>query len=173
MRRILKLSLIIVTGAFLFAGALAMQRGNQVQLESRDGRYASINVRTGNDVRIVRRLSSAGCVIGRSWGFDANKIWVNNGCRAIFEYAGDRRWDPRGRWDPRDWKDDRFRGDWRRVRVESEGGRMRTLHVPNRGVNLLRQISTASCRLGRSWGFDSQGIWVDDGCRAEFEVRIR
>lgn len=38
------------------------------------------------------------------------------------------------------------------------------------GVRLVRQISNADCRQGRSWGFDRNGIWVDDGCEAHFQV---
>src|ERR1700745_922697 len=38
------------------------------------------------------------------------------------------------------------------------------------GVVLVHQKSDAKCVQGRSWGFDNHGIWVDHGCRAEFEV---
>jgi hypothetical protein len=38
------------------------------------------------------------------------------------------------------------------------------------GVTLQRQRSDAECRQGSSWGFDKRGIWVDRGCRADFEV---
>jgi hypothetical protein len=38
------------------------------------------------------------------------------------------------------------------------------------GVRLLRQRSDAACRQGSSWGYDRRGIWVDRGCRADFEV---
>ncbi|MGH9666320.1 MAG: DUF3011 domain-containing protein, partial [Bryobacteraceae bacterium] len=38
------------------------------------------------------------------------------------------------------------------------------------GVHLVRRRSEAACRQGNSWGFDRRGIWVDRGCRADFEV---
>ena len=38
------------------------------------------------------------------------------------------------------------------------------------GVQLLKQRSDASCRQGRSWGYDRSGIWVDHGCRADFQI---
>jgi hypothetical protein len=41
------------------------------------------------------------------------------------------------------------------------------------GVRLLRQRSDADCRQGSTWGYDRRGIWVDRGCRADFEVRGR
>jgi hypothetical protein len=37
-------------------------------------------------------------------------------------------------------------------------------------VRLVRQLSISDCRQGRSWGFDGRGVWVDNGCSAEFEV---
>lgn len=38
---------------------------------------------------------------------------------------------------------------------------------------LLNEESFASCQQGRSWGYDQQGLWVDQGCRANFQVRYR
>lgn len=38
-------------------------------------------------------------------------------------------------------------------------------------VRLSRQISNAPCVQGRTWGYDWRAIWVDEGCRAEFQVR--
>jgi hypothetical protein len=40
-----------------------------------------------------------------------------------------------------------------------------------RRVNLIRQRSEVRCVQGRTWGVDRSGIWVDRGCRADFEVR--
>lgn len=37
-------------------------------------------------------------------------------------------------------------------------------------VQMRRQMSGSPCTYGRSWGYDEWGIWVDRGCRAEFEV---
>ena len=36
------------------------------------------------------------------------------------------------------------------------------------GVILVRSIGEAPCLLGRTWGYDDTGIWVSDGCSAEF-----
>jgi len=38
------------------------------------------------------------------------------------------------------------------------------------GVRLATQHSGSACTEGYSWGSDSQGIWVDHGCRADFTV---
>ena len=34
----------------------------------------------------------------------------------------------------------------------------------------MKQRSDSSCRQGYSWGYDRRGIWVDHGCRADFQV---
>ena len=38
------------------------------------------------------------------------------------------------------------------------------------GVRLIRQRSDSDCIYNRTWGYDKRGIWVDRGCRADFEV---
>src|SRR5262249_56038218 len=37
-------------------------------------------------------------------------------------------------------------------------------------VRLQRQISGSPCIEGQTWGVDRQGLWVERGCRAIFEV---
>jgi hypothetical protein len=187
---------------------------------------------------LQRQLSRAGCWYDETWGFDAQGIWVSNGCRADFALgettaatqdhdeapasdegitgsdialgagavlvlgaiaaaviAGSDDDDDRdgdrhdGRYDDRydDRNDDRNRrrnrsrsyGDsadpWSRdqiVRCESDGRKQRYCKVDTRrGVELYRQHSKARCRYGSSWGYDRKGIWVDEGCRAEFLIR--
>jgi hypothetical protein len=38
------------------------------------------------------------------------------------------------------------------------------------GVRLLTQHSRAQCIEGRTWGWNSRGVWVTQGCRAQFQV---
>lgn len=38
------------------------------------------------------------------------------------------------------------------------------------GVRLLRELSRGRCFEGRSYGIERDGIWVNDGCAAEFEI---
>lgn len=37
-------------------------------------------------------------------------------------------------------------------------------------VRLDRQLSKNPCVLGESWGVDDEGLWVDRGCKAVFEI---
>src|SRR5688572_17889083 len=44
-------------------------------------------------------------------------------------------------------------------------------HCPadtSHGVILVRSTGQAACLLGKTWGYDDKGIWVSDGCSAEF-----
>ncbi len=77
-------------------------------------------------------------------------------------------------------RDDRYRdGDRRReerrdiavITCASFEGRRTFCEANTRnGVVLRRQLGERECRQGENWGFDRRGIWVDRGCRAEFEV---
>ena len=58
------------------------------------------------------------------------------------------------------------------VRCESRHGNYTRCETHTRGdATLERQLSNASCRRGKSWGYSKGAIWVDNGCRAEFKIR--
>ncbi|MFL5537807.1 MAG: DUF3011 domain-containing protein, partial [Longimicrobiaceae bacterium] len=58
-----------------------------------------------------------------------------------------------------------------RVRCESRDYRERLCRTDTYGgVRLVRQLGDAACRQGRTWGTTQGGIWVSNGCRADFEV---
>jgi len=57
-----------------------------------------------------------------------------------------------------------------RLKIESTGRKV-TRRIDNDGVRLVRRLSNSPCVRGRSYNYNSREIWVDDGCRAEFEVR--
>jgi hypothetical protein len=59
------------------------------------------------------------------------------------------------------------------VSCNSDDGHRHYCEVDTRiGVRLLKQNSGSPCDQDRTWGYDRRGIWVDRGCRAEFEVRL-
>jgi hypothetical protein len=49
---------------------------------NRNRQYCPANTVYGVEIR--RQISRAACVIGQSWGYDRNAIWVDDGCRAEF-----------------------------------------------------------------------------------------
>ncbi len=147
--------------------------------ESDSQRTVYCRVESGQDVRFVRQHSRAACVEGRTWGWDRGGVWVSGGCRAEFELA-----DRRGGWGNgwgsgwgSGWGNDRYddRYDDRGyagdglVRCESKDSRVVVCRAQTyRGVRLANQLSRAPCIQGQSWGHDDRGIWVSEGCRAEF-----
>ena len=58
------------------------------------------------------------------------------------------------------------------VNCSSENGRYNhcRANVYNARVELVRQHSKSGCRHGQDWGYDRGGVWVDNGCRATFEI---
>jgi hypothetical protein len=68
--------------------------------------------------------------------------------------------------------DERYDGRYRRIVVcESRDRRTNYCTADIRGgVRLVRQLSDRRCVRGSNWGTNSRGIWVTDGCRAEFEI---
>ena len=108
---------------------------------------------TWRGARLVKQLSKAPCLQGESWGFDRHGIWVDKGCRGTFE-AGDP-----------------FTNAGERVTCASALGKRVECGADTRfGVRLVQQISDSPCRENVTWGTAPRTIWVDRGCRGEFEV---
>lgn len=62
----------------------------------------------------------------------------------------------------------------RTITCESRGFDATRCNVETRGgVRLVRQLSSAVCERGRSWGYDDRGVWVSRGCRAQFALGVR
>jgi hypothetical protein len=60
-----------------------------------------------------------------------------------------------------------------RVRCESQGGNERNYCVADtrNGVRLMRTLGNSQCTEGSTWGYNSGSIWVNNGCRADFEMQ--
>jgi hypothetical protein len=163
---------LVVAGAVAVSAisAIAALDTREVTVESNGNRVYK-RVDHNGTVRLSRRLSDKPCVQGRSWGYDRDGIWVDDGCRAIFRY------DTRGTSGR---VEDRIRDIFGignrdntstvRFKLESDGGRETKRIDTSGGVRLIRRLSDKPCVQGRSWGYTRDGVWVDDGCRAEFEV---
>jgi len=156
-----------------------------VYCASSDGHFARCRTPWPESM-LVQQLSNSRCVYGQSWGMDdAYSVWVDRGCRANFQAAarGGRR--ERDRDDDDD--DRRYGGDggWRpgpdwdraiQLECDSNGERYQMCQVDvgrNGSVQIVRRLSDARCEEGRSWGWNRAGVWVDNGCRAIFQVDRR
>ena len=110
--------------------------------------------------RLVRQLSKKPCSQGSSWGSDNGSITVWNGCRG--EFAAARQVQPRPP----------IANDYR-ITCGSQDNRYQTCNwnAAYGQPQLSRQLSKSPCVSGRTWGYDSRGLWVNGGCRAEFSAR--
>jgi hypothetical protein len=60
------------------------RRGPVVRCESNNGRYRECRVPFRGPATLVRQLSDARCIPGRTYGTKRGRIWVSNGCRGEF-----------------------------------------------------------------------------------------
>src|SRR5688572_8277650 len=131
-----------------------------LRCESHDERtrYCAADIR--GDVRLVNQMSRSQCIEGRTWGYDRQGIWVGAGCRAEFEiynhgsgYGYDDRYD----------RNRRDYGQGRVIRCESVNSRTVYCDADTRyGARLLSQASRSACVEGRTWGWNTRGVWVTD-----------
>lgn len=137
-----------------FAAALGPVPGASIRCESTDGRGRTCRTPWQGGSRLVRQLSKAPCVEGRSWQSQPEQVYVGNGCRGEFA--------PRA-------------GGYS-VTCTSSGGRQPTTCAwdRNRGRPVLLETLSGSnrCIEGLTWGYGvQQGLWVSAGCRARFGTR--
>ena len=111
----------------------------------------------GAPVRLLRQLSVMPCREGDTWGRRRNEIWVKRGCQGEFEVGAA---DGSGFLDlPRE------------VVCESRRKLRRTCGTSiSREAVLVKQLSGAPCEQDVTWGWNRDGVWVDNGCRAVFSV---
>jgi hypothetical protein len=170
--KLLFLLAITLTAGSLPAGSGAVANASYVfqdfSCESVNNRYQFCPCNTNRGVRLVRVKSDASCIQGRSWGYDRRGIWVKDGCRGDFELGGVRGRPGRG-------PGGGSRGGSSQIfYCESGDGKRHYCAEGKAGrVRLVRQKSDAPCVEGRTWGRDQSGFFVDNGCRADFEVTRR
>lgn len=127
--------------------------------ESEDNARNHCAAETQFGVALVRQLGDRDCILDKTWGFDKDGVWVSGDCRAQFALGGFRL------------PANAVPENAARVICESTDGKQTQCAVDTaRGVGLVRQISSSDCVLNRSWGYGPEGIWVSNGCRAEFAV---
>jgi hypothetical protein len=140
-------------------GNAQLQNGSPHTLtcESIPGHTKRCAAVTSYGVQLSRQLSKRSCVLNRDWGYDGNGVWVKDGCRAEFTIGNPSMASASSVGSI--------------VTCESPNGmNHRCAANTNSGVTLSRQFSDNACVRGKSWGYDADGIWVSDGCRAEFRL---
>lgn len=152
-------------------GEFALGRGEEVNeagaqtitCASDDGRRKVCPVDATNGVQLVRQRSNTKCKEGSSWGHDGKGIWVDKGCEADFVVGVPGH--PAG--------SEKAAVKSQTISCASMDGRRNFCDADTQGaqVRLARQMGTAACAEGSTWGYDRQGIWVDRFCSGEFLVQ--
>lgn len=144
---------------------ITAQNGRQVTCSSDDGKRHLCQVTTQYGVRMVNQRSGSPCIEGQTWGYNRNGIWVDRGCRADFWLGGGNHGGggyPSGGGYP---------NGSRQITCSSNDGKRNYCNADTgRGVRMVNQRSGSPCIQGQTWGFDRNGIWVDRGCRADFQL---
>lgn len=162
--RVLGVTVSMLLALVLFTGS-PVAADQTIVCSSDDGRYRLCPVDTRGGVELERQISRGPCRYNDTWGYNRQGIWVREGCRAAFRVSDPRWHDSSSGWG--------YSGQ-DTIRCESDGGRRNYCRANTRGgVRLSHQLSRGSCDFGRSWGYDRNGIWVDHGCRADFELTQR
>lgn len=130
----------------------AFAQDTRLRCES-NGKLVQCGFAGTGTVSLMRQLSKTACIQGKSWGYSGDTVWVDRGCRAEFLVTPITASIPTTA-----------------VVCESGGGRHTCAADTRFGVHLSRQLSKHGCMEGKDWGYTSNGIWVDRGCRAEFIV---
>jgi hypothetical protein len=131
-------------------------QGNTISCSSDDMHRHSCPMDTRGEVRMVKQNSDSPCQQGYSWGYDRGGVWVDHGCRA--DFAVERH---------------RYRGPDQGNTISCSSDDMHRHSCPmdtRGGVRMVKQNSDSPCQQGYSWGYDREGIWVDHGCRADFQT---
>lgn len=144
--------------------ATPQSTGRTVRCESDDGRQRRCSLGGGGRAVLVRQISDAACVEGRTWGSFNGGVWVAGGCRGDFAVNGGGGYNPG--YNPGG-------GYGQQIECASDDGRYNACRWDSRMGRpvLLEQLSSADCREGRSWGYDGRRLWVDRGCRGRFGSR--
>ncbi len=142
-----------------------------LRCDSDDGRRHTCTARGQiGRVELSRQVSGSACVPNQTWGWAANSLWVDRGCRAEFTvYPYAQQTQPAAV--------EEYNDSAKILSLKCESEDMNYRFCPAgatvRQVRLVRQISGSPCEETRTWGWKSDGVWVNKGCRAEFEVTKR
>jgi hypothetical protein len=158
-----------ITGLALLAAAAVFsgpaRADHFVRCESHDFDRNSCAVDTRGGVSIANQLSDTPCIEGRNWGYGGGRVWVDDGCAAEFRVG------ERYSYSDRPFRRGMYASVGGVVQCESVDMQRSVCEIPrNSSVRLINQLSDSPCVRGSTWGANRNRIWVDDGCRAEFQV---
>lgn|ERR1700754_2070422 len=192
---------LVCAAGCLFIGMWGTAQAQEViRCGSVDGGYANCPT-PWRGANLVKKESRSSCRQGRDWGFEYGEIWVDNGCRGLFQQA-DRggygysrpsrpfgsdfgwhvesphvsqgsNWAPRPQFGGGSSRPSRYPSS----RLVQCGSINKAYNFCPAGIYdgqhvvLETNQSDKRCKWQRDWGVKDGGIWVSNGCRALFSIR--
>ena len=161
---------VLIVGGVLVGNILNLEAADEIkQLDCRSRNFTRKECSVKGTVKAVRLLqqkSNTPCVEGDSFGFSNDYVWVDKGCEARFEVS----FTSRSSW----WGRLLLSPGREKLRIscKSKSFQPTTCRVGGRiySLELRKQKSSSPCRLGSTYGYSGESVWVSDGCEADFEV---
>lgn len=144
------LSVNVPWAAYAQPAAPAIGRAT-IECGSGDGKRSTCVADTSAGVVLVHQAGEASCVLGRTWGYDTKGVWVADGCRGTFAFTDDR--------------------PTISCAASATGERVERKADTTGGVAIAS--ASPACVLGKTWGYDDEGVWVAEGCSASFVLTTR
>lgn len=172
-------------------------RGNRYDLVCTSKHYRNQTCRlprgVNGHIKLIEQISDAPCTRGQTWGAGERRVWVSDGCRAVFRIGnrggssgggsqggggygssggGSQCGGSCGGGDPYNPYHHQSRKG--QLSCGSPHGEYRTCHLKHakhRHVRLKRQTSNSSCIRGATWGVKANKVWVNEGCRGIFSFK--
>ena len=160
-RLALQLSMIGAISAFLSGGAI----GQIVQCGGPQEHEYHCPADTRRGVTLLQETGRERCIRGYSWDYENGEIWVDVGCAGEFALASRA---------PIAWQDEEVpRGKYLLSCAADTSQPTYCVELPQASAELVRQTSDARCIEGKSWGLNARGLWLSNGCAADFIVQQR
>jgi hypothetical protein len=142
-------------------GQPEVSRSYLLRCESSRNGTSECPVDPSGTVKLATQRSGTACTEGQTWGRLGGSLYVTRGCRAEFEVT------PTAR--PGSFQRPSNTSYW--LTCESRDSRRFYCRIGEGDTpRVEQQMSRTSCVEGSTWGVSPGYLWVDDGCRAEFEV---
>ena len=119
---------------------------------------------TRHGVTLLQETGSARCIRGYSWDYEGGEIWVDNRCAAVFALTSH---------PPIAWQEERVPAGTYLISCAAGAETAYCVQAPQVSAELVRRTSDARCVEEKSWGVDERGLWLANGCAADFLMRQR
>lgn len=152
MRAATGISLVIVATTTLVSTARAAE-APLVRCESIEGKRQACAMDTTWGVQLARQLGGSPCEAGKSWGWNAGGVWVEENCRGEFRNVYEQQ-----------------PGE-SIVTCDSDHNQVERCPLATQaGFVIVEDDSSSKCVRDETWGWELGSVWVSKRCEADFAI---